>query len=328
MAAVERPLDVVVVTIVYKAGEAIDGWAHSIAEAWTRVPEPARQSLRALVVDNGSRPDGRRAAGHGDWIELVKLPENRGFAAGCNAALVQVAGDPLIVILNPDVRLDERFFDDLRKLEWPPDLAAVGPRVLKADGTVEPSARRFPRARTGLLGRTTLLSRMFRSSAPVRRELLAPSIESAQQVDWISGACIVAPMASFRRVGLFDEGFFIYWEDADWCRRARELRMRVEYHPALRVRHVQGTGGSSADRARMVIEFHRSALRYYERHVSRTPFTALAARAALAVRCRMKLMALRTRTVLKADGSRIVSTRRPRRSLSRETSGPMADHKG
>ncbi|HEX5225901.1 MAG TPA: hypothetical protein VFW29_12305, partial [Solirubrobacteraceae bacterium] len=85
--------------------------------------------------------------------------------------------------------------------------------------------------------------------------------------------------------------------DADWCRRAHDLGLAVVYEPALVVRHAQGA--SSRERpAATTIAFHRSALRYWRKHVARSPFSVAAAALALGARCVLKLLAVGVRGVL------------------------------
>ena len=147
------------------------------------------------------------------------------------------------------------------------DVAAVGPLVVGADGEVEQSARRFPTMRTGLFGRTSLAARVLPEAA--RDQLLARPEQGPTDVDWVSGACLVIDGGALAHVGPLDEGYFMYWEDADWCRRAAGLGLRIQYRPELVVHHAQGSS-SSARPFMTTIAFHRSAFRYYARHVARS----------------------------------------------------------
>ncbi|HEX5224569.1 MAG TPA: glycosyltransferase family 2 protein, partial [Solirubrobacteraceae bacterium] len=174
--------------------------------------------VRAAVVDNASG-DGTaaRVREHAPWADVVELARNRGFAAGANVAVQRLRGCELIVLLNPDVEVAEDFFARLAMLDWPPGLGARGPLVVGADGRTEQSARGFPRARTALLGRSSLLARLRPGSPLLRRELRAGAEGGARRVDWVSGACLIVPAARMAEVGPLDEGYFMYWEDADWC---------------------------------------------------------------------------------------------------------------
>lgn len=276
-----------VVTVTFRGGDQPERWAEALRVAAGRAGP--RVTLQAVAVDNDSR-DGtaerlRRAA---PWVDVRSLPRNAGFAAGCNAGIRVLETPDLVVLLNPDVRVAPDFLDRLGELPWPADLAARGPLVIGADGGVEQSARGFPSARTALLGRTSLAARLRPGSKLVRRELRADPRTGTGTVDWVSGACLIIRAEALARVGLLDEGYFMYWEDADWCRRAHDLGLRVEYEPSLSVRHAQGSSSASRPIA-MILAFHRSAFRYWRLHVSTSAAATVGAAAALSARCAVKL---------------------------------------
>jgi GT2 family glycosyltransferase len=225
------------------------------------------------------------------------MPHNLGFAAGCNAGIELAADADVIALINPDVAVREDFFERLAKLQWPDELGARGPLVLSCSGDVEQSARGFPGARTALFGRTSLLSRIFSGSQAARRELRADPSAGAVKVDWVSGATLIAPRSRFETVGPLDAGYFMYWEDADWCRRAHDAGMRIEYEPTLVVEHLQGSS-SRSHRLATTVAFHRSAFRYWRMHVARNPVSLGAAAVALTLRCALKLSALAASSVL------------------------------
>ena len=153
--------------------------------------------------------------------------------------------------------------------------AIAAPRLLNGDGSVQASARGEPSAWTGLFGRHGLLTRLFPASAAARRNLPAADLVQADVdsaiVDWVMGACMLIRRDRFAEVGGFDERYFLYWEDADLCRRLRARGYETRYVPGAQVVHVgavsSGTRSSFATR-----EFHRSAYRYYATHVVPTPW--------------------------------------------------------
>lgn len=268
--------------------------AHKELDAGTEVD--------VVIIDNASRDDTiDRVRQHASWANVIELPQNLGFAAGCNVGIGRLPDADLIVLLNPDVEVRADFFVRLVQLDWPSEVAARGPAILDERGHLEQSARGFPRARTALLGRTSLLARVRPTSRLLRHDLVAEPNAGARAVDWVSGACLIAPAERFRSVGLLDEGYFMYWEDADWCCRASKRGYSVMYEPALVVTHHQGA--SSSDRwVATTISFHRSALRYWRLNVARSPFSVAAAAAALILRCALKLVAVATRrSMIRAD---------------------------
>ncbi|HLM33479.1 MAG TPA: glycosyltransferase, partial [Gaiellaceae bacterium] len=141
----------------------------------------------------------------------------------------------------------------------------VGPRIFSR-GEVQLSARGFPSFRTGLLGRRSLLTRLLvrarRYPAEFRR--VPPG---GGPVDWVSGACMLVRRSAFDSVGGFDEGYWMYWEDADLCRRLVDKGWQVHFEPAAVVHHATGASGTSA---RTIRAFHESAARFATRHIART----------------------------------------------------------
>jgi GT2 family glycosyltransferase len=287
-------LQVGVVTVTYRGGDRPGAWAAALQCAADEAG--AAVTLQAVAIDNASgdgTADRLRAAA--PWVDVVELPENKGFAAGCNAGVQRLDDPDVVAFVNPDVRVGSRFLLTLAMLDWPPHVAARGPLVHGLEGTIEQSARGFPRATTALLGRTSLLSRLLPEGRMTRRELRADPAVGTTAVDWVSGACLITTPVALQRVGGLDEGYFMYWEDADWCRRAADLGLTVQYEPSLEVRHDQGSS-SSYQRTATVISFHSSALRYWRLHVARSPLSTALAACVLTARCTLKLLVLALRS--------------------------------
>jgi hypothetical protein len=160
-----------------------------------------------------------------------------------------------------------------------PDVGVVGPRLRNPDGTLQGSARRDPSPWTGLFGRQAPLTRLFPGNPVSRRELPALSHGGSAplDVDWVSGACLLARREAYERVGPLDERFFLFWEDADWCLRVRQAGFRVSYLPTAEATHRVGV--SRAQRpVGSALDFHRSAYRFYRKHRLRSrahPLTPL-----------------------------------------------------
>jgi N-acetylglucosaminyl-diphospho-decaprenol L-rhamnosyltransferase len=228
----------------------------------------------AIVVDNASRDGSVAALGGLARTRVIANANNVGFGAAVNQA-VRESGAPLLLVLNPDCAVEPGAFASLREtLARHPECAIAAPRLLNADGSVQASARGEPTAWTGLFGRHSLLTRFFPSSAVARRnlpaqDLVKAGVESAE-VDWVMGAAMLIRRSAFAQVNGFDERYFLYWEDADLCRRLRAQGLSTRYVPRAIVRH---PGGASAktDSAFATRMFHESAYRYYATHVVPSP---------------------------------------------------------
>jgi GT2 family glycosyltransferase len=202
------------------------------------------------------------------WVRFLPSAANLGFSAGVNKAASATTA-PMLLLLNPDTEVQGPIVRVLSSwLEAHPEAGVVGPRVLNTDGTIQPSARRYPGLSTVLGGRSTWLTRRYPGNWFSRRNLLHIASDAASEsrrVDWLTGACFATPRRVFERLSGLDESFFMYWEDADYCRRVNALGLTCHHLPTTAVSHIGGA--SSAHRQVASIRaFHRSAFWLYWKH--------------------------------------------------------------
>lgn len=225
---------------------------------------PACQ-LEIIVVDNGST-DGSVEMVRTEFpqVHLIANPDNRGFPVANNQGLA-VARGRYVLLLNPDTEVVGNALETMVAFaDAHPDVGVVGPMLLNPDGTVQSSRRRFP----------TLLTAVFESTwlqpyAPrrllARYYVLDRPDDEVQDVDWVTGAALMARREAIEQVGPLDEGFFMYSEELDWCRRFREAGWRVVYLPTARVIHYGGKSSEQVLPARH-IHFQRSKIRYFRKY--------------------------------------------------------------
>jgi GT2 family glycosyltransferase len=134
--------------------------------------------------------------------------------------------------------------------------------VIDPDGRIQPTRRRFPRVAT-LFVESTPLQTLLPPSHPLLRDyyVLDRADQEVQQTDWLVGACLLIRRVAYEQAGGFDERFFMYFEETDWCRRVKEAGWSVVFQPAARARHLGG-GSSDQARARRQCEFNESKCRY------------------------------------------------------------------
>jgi GT2 family glycosyltransferase len=186
---------------------------------------------RIVVVDNGSREDegSALAAEFGDFIEIIRLPENRGFAGGANAGIRRALelGTDYVLLLNNDTIVDPTFLSGLiegvRDLT---DLAAANPKTFFYGE---------PRTLYSTGGSVSLWSGVARQIGRGKTDV--GQYDKRARRDYADGMCMLIPAAALRKVGLLDEEYFAYWEETDWCLRAREASLRCYYIPNSRVWH-------------------------------------------------------------------------------------------
>ena len=283
------------VLVNYNAGAELERALRSIAD------EMAGQAWEGVVVDNASIDDSLAAVNaYAANVRIVRNNANVGFARGVNQGLAATRA-PYVLIMNPDCRLVAGAAGTMRAmLDAHPQCAIVGPRILNPDGTVQGSARGDPDMLTGLFGRTTLLRRVVPFLPMAKRHVVVDeAIRGGQEsvvVDWVSGACMLARREALGAVRGFDERYFLYWEDADLCRRLRARGYQVRYVPGATAIHRVGQSSRTA-RISAIRAFHRSAYLYYATHVAPSALNPKrgTARALLAVRCWLLLQQARMR---------------------------------
>ena len=209
-----------------------------------------KQSLRCLkslnlpleheiiVVDNHSN-DGLAQMVKDEFlgVKVVEAKANRGYAAGNNLGIRQASGK-YVLILNPDVTIlgdaITRMFDFL---EAHPQVGLAGPKIKNPDNSIQYTCSRFPDWRLPFY-RRTFLSNTKKGARWNRHYLMMDcDHQTNAQVDWLFGACLMARAEAIAQVGLLDEGYFLYMEDLDWCRRFWEKNWQVWYLAEAEVIH-------------------------------------------------------------------------------------------
>ncbi len=217
-------------------------------------------SLEAIVVDTASGDGSPELVETGyPAVRLVRLAANVGFAAAANRAAAHARGDALL-LLNPDAwLLDDALERLVARLGRDRRLAVVAPRLCYPDGRPQlgwaPDRGVLGEAAQKLLNRLEGRSAVGRFAELVARAVLGPG--------WYTGACLLVRRRAFETVGGFDEGFVLYFEDADLGLRLRRAGWRAVREPAARVAHVRG---GSAPPEKVELLYRRSQLRYYRRH--------------------------------------------------------------
>lgn len=225
-------------------------------------------SLDIYVQDNASQ-EGDLSVVTKDFpeVDLTRNNRNLGFAKAVNRA-IKNGNAPYVLILNPDTLvLPDLLSATLGYMENHPEVGVLGPRILDSDGVVQGSARSFPNLLTALFGRKSILSKIMPQNPITRENILTVRSDgmNPMEVDWVSGACMLVRRDAIKDVGPLDERFFMYWEDADWCRRMWRNGWKVIYFPEAAMIHHVGVS-SESNISRSVFEFHRSIYRLFDKH--------------------------------------------------------------
>ena len=230
---------------------------------------PTRAELEVIVVDNASEDDSAEMArAEFPTVRLIANQDNKGYAEGNNQALAQATGDYLL-LLNPDVVVHpESLSNALEFMVVHSEASALGCRLRGKDGATQRSVRGFPDPGP-VLWDFLKLSRLFPSSRVFGAYRMTWfRYEETAEVDQPMGSFLLLTRMAYETVGPLDMQFPIFFNEVDWCWRAkREHGLRIYYSPEVVVTHY---GGSSTKqvKADMIRESHQSLLRFYDKHYS------------------------------------------------------------
>lgn len=262
---------------------------------------PARGFVAdVIVVDNASQDSSADAVVRSfPEVRVIRNPVNLGFAGGVNVGL-RAARERYVLLLNPDARVvGDAIPRLLEYAEAHPEAGVIGARILNPDGSDQECAFRFPSLLNLLLSASWLYA-LFPGSPFWNRERYGGSDPGvAAAVDFVCGAAFLIRRELLQRIGAFDEEYFMYSEEMDFCYRARQAGWQVHYAPAARVVH-EGGGSSRQNSLRMFVEMRRSLLRFHRKHYG--PLRAECARMLLAFSLLLRLPWHALRSLLPGGG--------------------------
>jgi N-acetylglucosaminyl-diphospho-decaprenol L-rhamnosyltransferase len=230
------------------------------------------EHTRVIVVDNASGDGSADRIEHeiiarGLHAEVLRSPINGGFAAGMNYGINAAHADGYI-LLNSDTIMRPDALAQLREaMRSHPDAGVVGPALIDEHGETAANCFRDPKPLSELVraAQTGVLGKLLRSF-----ELVFPTASEPVEPDWIAFACVLVRREVIERIGALDDGYFMYFEDVDYCRRAREAGFRILYWPAAQVMHFGGASSGVATgkrgRKRAPRYYYEARARYYAKH--------------------------------------------------------------
>jgi len=177
------------------------------------------------------------------WVKVIDAPKNVGFGAGNNLAIRRARGE-YVMLVNPDLTI---FPDEIEKmvefLDEHPDVGFVGPRLLNPDGSKQDSCYRFPNPMIPIYRRSPI-GRTPWGKRAIHHYLMKEKVnqDKPMEVDVLMGSAILMRKRALEEIGLFDEFFFMYFEEVDICRRAWNYNWRVVYAPQAKLVHYHARG--------------------------------------------------------------------------------------
>lgn len=252
-------LDLSIVIVNYNTGSVIRSCLNSV------IQQTKNLSHEIFVVDNAST-DGsvemiRKEFPH---VHLMPQSENLYFTKACNVALSRAQGRYLM-ILNPDTFIQENAFKTLTDfMDQHPDVGACGPKFLNVDGTLQGIGHRYPTLIYALF-ELLFINAIFPNNFVRRRRVYADLDESrTQEIQATGGSCMMVRKEVAAKEGFLDEGFLMYWEETDWCRRIRQAGWKIYGVIEARVYH-HGAKATEQVPSKKIQKIFLNSMCYYYR---------------------------------------------------------------
>ncbi len=223
-------------------------------------PEKRSVEMEVVVIDNNSSDGSQELVRNSfPWVRLIENRENVGYARANNQG-IRASSAESILFLNPDTVISGGVIGHLlEELKKRPEAAAIAPRLRHEDGSFQVSFGQ----------KVDFWAELFQKLLfnPFYR-LRLRFFNRPRKVGWLSGACLLVRRQAVEEVGLFDENFFLYFEDIDLCVRLRKRGWQLVFDPEVTVLHAGGAS-TSARRLFSRLEYRRSQVYFYQKHNSR-----------------------------------------------------------
>ena len=254
-----------IIIVNYRTPKLVIDCLHSL------VPEVEKHTTVITVVDNSSGDDSlhkiNKAIGENKWSSLVKViesPDNGGFSAGNNIGIKSVEADAYLLLNSDTIVRPGAINSLLQAMEAYPDVGLFSPRLEWPDGTPQISCFRYHSPVSELINSaaTGVITRLL-----AKYNVPLPVSDQPFEPQWTSFACVLIRHKVIEQLGFMNEGYFMYFDDVDYCRRAQNAGWRILHFPESKVVHLRGGSGSVkadiASRKRPKNYLYASRTRYF-----------------------------------------------------------------
>lgn len=235
-------IDLSIVIVSWNVSTLLAKCLASVFSSLNTVPDAPQTEV--IVVDSASADDTiAMVQARYPQVRLLPQTENLGFTR-CNNIGLAAASGRYLLLLNPDTEIvGSALAQMVSFLDANPDVGILGPHTLNTDGTTQPTRRRFPSVPLAFFESTWLQPFAPRSMLD-RYYVVGPPDDAVLDVDWVQGSALMARRTVYEQIGGLDEGFVMFSEELDWCRRAKSAGWRVIYFGSAQIVH---HGGKSTD---------------------------------------------------------------------------------
>lgn len=225
-------------------------------------------SLEIIVVDNNSKDQtSKMVIKEFPQVQLITNKKNLGFAKANNQAIKQANGD-FILLLNPDTEiLPNTLVESVKFMKNHSSAGVMGCQLLNSDKSIQPSVRHFPTIWPIFL-MLIKLPKIFPNLKSINHYLNTDfNYDETQTVDQVMGAFMMIKKEIFKKIGLLDERFFVWFEEVDFCRRVWQQKYKVYYFPEAKTIHYGGSSFNQQKTIKKQWRFFRSAFYYFKKNL-------------------------------------------------------------
>lgn len=252
-------VDLSIIIVSWNVAELLDACLRSIVQS-----DHGPYQIETLVIDSASSDHSVNLV-RSQYPDVLLLPqnENLGFTR-CNNIGLKAAQGRHLMLLNPDTEvIGDALAAMIAYLDAHPDVGIIGPHTLNTDGSTQSTRRRLPTRTLAFFESTWLQDR---APAPLLETyyVVGPPDNATLDVDWVQGSALMLRREVYAQIGGLDPGYVMYYEELDWCHRAKNAGWRVVYLGSAQITH---HGGKSSDQvaARKHIHYQQSKLRYFRK---------------------------------------------------------------
>jgi N-acetylglucosaminyl-diphospho-decaprenol L-rhamnosyltransferase len=260
-------IDISIIIVNWNVKDLLDRCLASLHTGTVAINQPQGDLpvIEIIVIDSDSHDDSvRMICDKYPEVRLLPQDENVGFTRGNNIGFREAQGRHLF-LLNPDTEvIDDAIPALFAYMENHANVGIIGTHTLNSDGSHQSTRRCFPTLITGIF-ESTWLSAYAPQSIDNHYKMLNTDDKAILEVDWVQGSAMLVRREVYDTLGGLDEGYVMYSEEMDWCKRAKDAGWKVVYHGEAFITHHSGKSSDQVG-ALKHIHFHTSKLRYFRKH--------------------------------------------------------------